>query len=145
MAVLLTTVLFIALVAVGLLLMWRFDPGLRRHAEFVTELAAREPVDDDALFDSYFALGQYGEGRMSPELPGQVRQLFAKHMGYPADKLRPDDDLAFFWAQADMGDLIEELESAFGVEFTDEDVERTPCTIRAVSLLIETKRRTKGT
>lgn len=68
-----------------------------------------------------------------------MRRLFAKHTGYPAEKLRPDDDLVFFWADLDVAELLRELEATFGIVLTDAEVERTRRTTRAVALPVASK------
>jgi hypothetical protein len=133
---------FAALMAVVWLLMWWLDPDLRRGRKYEAELAIREPLSDEAMIRQYFAADD-----IDPEVPAQVRRVFAKHTEYPAEKLLPDDDLAFFWADLDMAELIEELESGFGFTITSAETKRTPCTIRAASHLVaskagRTKRRT---
>ena len=65
--------------------------------------------------------------------------MFARHTNYPAEKLLPDDDLAFSLAGLDLDELLAELEEGFGIVITNADAERTACTIRAVSLLIARK------
>jgi acyl carrier protein len=106
----------------------------RQARRYEAELAARDPISDDGLFRQCF-----GAGEVAPDVPGQVRRVFAKHMDYPAEKMLPDDDLRFFWADLDMVELIRELEAAFGIEITDEDAERTACTIRAVAQTVSRK------
>jgi hypothetical protein len=117
-----------------ILLLIRLDPDLRRCWQYEAELATREPLSDAAMIRRYFA-----EDDIDLEVPAQVRWVFAKHTGYPAEKLLPDDDLAFFWADLDMAELIEELESGFGFTITSADLKRTPCTIRAASHLVASK------
>src|SRR6516165_8386764 len=99
--------------------------------QFEAELKDRESVPDEELVSRYF-----DERATAANVPGEVRRVFAKHMGYPADKLFPDDDLTFFWAELDMVDLINELESVFEIRFCREELARTPCTIRAVAILV---------
>ncbi len=128
---------FAVLAGLVWLLVWRLDPNLRRGREYEAELATREPVSDEELVSRYFATCA-----LDSEVPVRVRRVFAKHMAYPTQKLLPDDDLEFFWAELDMVELVEELESGFGIVITQADTERTPCTIRAVSLLVASKRST---
>lgn len=125
---------FIVVCVAVWLLVWRFDPNVRRWREYKAELAVLQPTSDADLVSGYFAAGE-----ADPNVPADVRRVFAKHTGYPSAKLLPDDDLAFFWAELDMADLINELESSYGIAITDEDAERTPCTIRAVSRLVSEK------
>ncbi|GEM_PF-3583470 len=128
--------LFIALcAAVICVLMWLLDPNLRRGRAFHAELALRESVPDGEMLRRYFA-----ESEESSHIPREIRRIFAKHMGYPAEKLLPDDDFAFFWDELDMGDLAKEVEVGFSITFTVGD-ELTPCTIRAASAMVEAKRR----
>lgn len=121
-------------VLVVLVLLWRFDPDRRRLRQFDHQLAARKPLPDAELVAKFFATDD-----VPPEIPPQVRRLFASHMGYPAEKLLPDDDFALFWAELDMVDFIKELESEFDIVISRLDVEHTACTIRAVSLLVASK------
>lgn len=124
-------------VAAALYAYWNYDARMRRRYE--AEFATREQVNDDELFRRFF-----DSGETAPDVPGEVRRTFAKYMGYPAQKLLPDDDLSFFWAEMDMADLIRELETAFGIEITGEDAANTPCTIRAVTSLVTSKRGPRG-
>ncbi len=119
------------LVVVDLLLLWWFGPALRLFRQFDHELAAREPLPDAEWVARFFTTDD-----VPPEIPPQVRRAFAEHMDYPAEKLLPDDNFTFFWAELDMVLLLKELESGFGIVISKSDVERTPCTIRAVSLLV---------
>ncbi len=125
---------YIGVAVLVLVLLWRLDPNLRRFRQFDHELAAREPLPDAEWVARYFATDD-----VPPHIPPQVRRVFAKQMCYPAEKLLPDDDFALFWAELDMADLIEELESEFGIVLSISDTERIPCTIRAVSLLVASK------
>lgn len=131
---------FLAMLAAIAVLVWLLDPNLRRGREFTAALATREPVSDEELFARH-----YYPDEAFANLPGRVRRVFARHMGYPAEKLLPDDDLLFFWAELDMVDLIRDLESEFGIEITNADVATVPrCTIRAVSHLVSRKARPNG-
>ena len=124
-------------VLVGWLLLWWFDaPNRKRFRQYDDQLAAREPLPDAEWVARYFNTDE-----VFLEVPPKVRRVFAEHMDYPAEKLLPDDDFAFFWADSDMVDLIEELESGFNIVISKSDTERTPCTIRAVSLLVGSKMR----
>lgn len=124
---------FAALVVVSLLVWW-VDPSLRHLRRFAADLKDREPLSDAAMVSGFFAATD-----IEPEVPAQVRLVFGKHMGYPAEKLRPDDDLEFFWAELDMSGLIKELESVFGITIMASEAAGTPCTIRGVSLLVARK------
>jgi len=116
------------------LLIWWLDPNLRRKREFALELTHRTPLPD-----AEFVAQSFDSCNLDPEIPSKVRQIFAKHMEYPAEKLFADDDFTFFWAELDMVDMVREIESRFGVQFPNVEIERTPCTIRAVSLLVAHK------
>ena len=124
----------VLVLVVLLLLLWRFDPDQRRFRRFDSQLANREPLPDAELVARFFATDS-----VPPKIPPQVRLLFASHMGYPAEKLLADDDFALLWAELDLVELIEELESGFSIDLSNSDVERTPFTIRAVSLLVASK------
>lgn len=122
----------LAVLAIVAVLFWLFDPNIRRGRAFTAELAIREPMPDDELFGRHFAAEE-----AAPDVPGRVRRLFALHTGYPADKLLPDDDLMFFWADLDMNDLICDIEREFGITIANEDAASVPaCNIRAVSQLV---------
>ena len=54
-----------------------------------------------------------------------MRNILAQHMRFPAAKLLPDDDFMRYWHELDAIDLITEIETAFGVKFSDADLERT--------------------
>lgn len=120
----------VLLLLVWLMLRW-LDPDLRRSRSYEKELAVREPTPDGDLFASHFTPGE-----VAPDVPAFVRRAFAKHMGLPAEKLLPDDDFTYAWAEMDASELIAEIESAFGVTFSSFEVAQTPCTIRAVSSLV---------
>jgi hypothetical protein len=61
-------------------------------------------------------------------------------MGYQAEKMLPDDDLMFFWADLDMVELVRDLEQEFGIEITRADAASVAsCTIRAVTDLVARK------
>ncbi len=113
------------------LMVWWLDPDLRRARSYEKELAAREPTSDGDFTARHFTSGEE-----SPDIPAFVRRVFAKYSGLPAEKLLPDDDLGFVWAETDASELIAEIEAAFGVTFSPSEVEQTPCTIRAVSFLV---------
>jgi len=125
---------FWLLFAIIWLLAWRLDPDLQRGREYEEELAIRKPLSDAEMIRQYFAADT-----IDPEVPVKVRRLFAKYTEYPVEKLLPDDDLGFFWADMDMVELIEELESGFDFKITSADLKRTPCTIRAASQLVASK------
>ena len=118
------------------LLMWWLDPSLRRRREFQAELATREPLPDAEMVTRYFA-----DDVGTAEVSAEVRRVFARHMEYPAEKLLPDDDLLFFWAELDMAEFVEELQSGYGISISPLESELTPCTIRAVSALVASKTR----
>jgi acyl carrier protein len=121
-------------VLIAVLLMWWLDPNQRRFRQYDQELATREPLPDAELVTRYFATDD-----VSPDIPPKVRRVFANYMLYPVEKLLPDDDFGLFWDELDMVDLIKELESEFGIVISRLDTERSPCTIRAVSLLVARK------
>ena len=123
-----------SLAVVVCLLVWWLDPNLRRQREYEAELKDREPLSDTDMVARYFV-----ETDVPAEVPGQVRRVFARYMEYPADKLLPDDDLAFFWAELDMAELVEELESEFEITITQAEAEQTPCSIWAVSMMVARK------
>jgi hypothetical protein len=67
-------------------------PDARKTRRYEAELAVREPmISDEELYRRFFTSGE-----IAPDLPGRVRRAFARHMGYPADKMMADDDLRFF-------------------------------------------------
>src|SRR4051812_28120633 len=116
--------------------MWIFHPDARRARAYDAELQERPAVSDYTLFRFHFAGTD-----VSPDMPGKVRGFFAEVLGYPAEKILPDDDFAFMFNELDAGPLVEALEREFGVTFTDDEVARTAPTIRAVCLLITEKLR----
>ena len=118
-------------IVAALLLVWISNAYPDAEQKFVREIYNRESVSDSEMISRYFA----GDD-ISPDVPIQVRQALASQTGYPADKLLPDDDLAFFADEFDTIPLVRELESRFGITIADEDSERTACNIRAISLLI---------
>jgi hypothetical protein len=80
----------------------------------------------------------------APEVPIQVRRTVASSLNLPAEKLLPDDDLGCLVADQDTSELTEELEARFGVRFSVTDLARTRLTLRAVSELVEIKRKRSG-
>ena len=114
-------------------LMQRFDPSLREQREFEAKLRERQPLNDEK-----FAV-KIGNNDTVNDAASRVRKLFAKHTGYPGDRLLADDDLAFFWAELDGNDLIKDLEREFSLAISVQEAEVTRCTIRAVTLLIMRK------
>lgn len=111
----------------------------QRYDDFERTLATRIPLADDELFRRFFAVGEAAE-----DVPLRVRRLFAKHTQYPAEKLLPDDDLAFFWEEMDQGELIDDLEKEFDITISPEEATRNPGTIRALALLVAAKRRLRN-
>jgi hypothetical protein len=110
-------------------------PGVREERRYKAELSERKPVTDEELFRQYFDAGD-----VAPDVPGRVREVFAKHMGYSPEKMAkmlPDDDLSFYWNEVDAIDQVRDLEQAFNITITKAEFERTRCTIRSVSLLVE--------
>lgn len=116
-------------------LLIHFHPNERKARKYKAELLVRKCVSDDELYSRFFATRD-----IPPEVPGQVRRVFAEYMGYPADRMLADDDLSFFWHELDMADLFEELESCFGIEITAADTSLMPsCTIRGAADLVARK------
>jgi hypothetical protein len=133
------SLLLLAVAAVFLwICIWIFHPDARRARAYDAELRERPAVSDYELFQSHF-----GGSGVPHDVPGKVRRFFAKELGYPAEKLLPDDDFMFMFNEIDAGPLIEALEREFRVTFTDDEVARTAPTIRAVCLLITDKLRSE--
>jgi acyl carrier protein len=128
-----------ALLAVLFVWVVLFHPDERRRRQYESLLASREPVTDEQLSQQFFNAGE-----IAPEIPGAIRTIFAKHMSYHAVKMLPDDDLNFYWNEIDMVDLVREVESRFGISISDLDAEHCRCTIRSVSMLVQSKYATKG-
>jgi hypothetical protein len=124
-------VLLIALISV-----W-FHPDEQEARRYGILLSSRKETDDDELFTQYFTSVE-----IAPDLPGRVRQIFAKEMGYPAAKMLPDDDLSFYWNEMDLACVVRELETSFGIEFSNADLSLpcTPCTIRTFCNVVLRKR-----
>jgi hypothetical protein len=121
-------------------LVWQWlDPNERQARTFEAALAARPPVPDAELVARYF-----DAGGVPPAVPPAVRRVFAEYTGYPAERLMPDDDLAFVWAELDAAEFVAELEDRLGVAFRPSEEALTPCTIRAVSELVARKWRRAG-
>jgi acyl carrier protein len=120
--------LIIPIVIVVLFVLWWLDSAKRHYKKL---LNSRDPVSDEQLVRQYF-----DADRISPKIPGAVREIFAQHMGYPAEKMLPDDDLTFYWADLDQAELVRDLESQFNIVVSDEDAEATKNTIRSVSNLV---------
>jgi hypothetical protein len=131
------SLLLLAVVAVGI---WIFHPDARRARAYAAELRERPAVSNHELFQSHF-----GGSGVPYDVPGRVRRIFAEELGYPAEKLLPDDDFMFLLNELDAGPLIEALEREFSVTLTHEETERTAPTIRAVCLLLANKLRSEAT
>jgi acyl carrier protein len=101
------------------------------HGISQDELRQRVPVPDDELVPRFFP-----DTGMSPEVPIRIRMLFAEWLGYPVDRLLPDDDFAFILDDLDAAPLIEELERLFGIIISEADAEATLPSIRSVSELV---------
>jgi acyl carrier protein len=125
--------IFALLAALSVLFAW-FHPDERRERQYKSLLVSREPVTDGQLTQQFFNAGE-----IASEIPGAIRSIFAKHMSYPAVKMLPDDDLNFYWNEIDMVDLVREVESRFGIFISDLDAKHCRCTIRSVSMLVESK------
>jgi hypothetical protein len=123
----------VALVVLGALICW-LDPTLKRLREFEAELDARAPLPDADLASPSIA-----EGDVPLDVLARVRQLFAKHMSYPPEKLLPDDDLGWWWAELDLYYLVKDLEREFGITIAPKDTATTPCNIRDFSAMIARK------
>jgi hypothetical protein len=109
-----------------------FHPHARSARRYEADLFSREPIGDRELFRRYFAPGEVAD-----DVPGRVRRVFAKHMSYSADRMQPNDDLTFFWAELDLVDLVRDLDREFGIKIAAADVATlTACTIRAFVMLV---------
>jgi acyl carrier protein len=120
------------LIALSWLLIRLFDRDACRARKFDAELRLRPAISDDTLAATYTS-----NSAVPIDLVIRVRRLFAEGMGYPVDRLLPDDDFSFLSFDWDDSDLIEALEKEFGIEIDDANVEATPKTIRQVSELVE--------
>jgi hypothetical protein len=114
---------------------WLFHPDARRARAFSLKLRERSAVSD-----SEFRF-HFDRTEVQTDVPCKVWLIFAVVLGYPAEKLLPDDDFAFALNDVDNWPLIEALEREFGVTFTDDEVAQTAPTIRAVCLLLTEKAR----
>lgn len=112
------------------LLLW-LHPSERSARRFKALLKNRKPVADDELVRLFYA-GQ----ALPPEIPAVVRSIFARHMGYAAEKILPDDDLSFYWNDLDQAELVAAIETRFDIEISDADAETTRCSVRSVSQLV---------
>jgi acyl carrier protein len=120
-------------VIVGIALFAWFDPDECARREYNKLMASRDPVSDSEL------LKYFNPVEMSSDVPGTIREMFARHMDYPAEKMLPDDDLNFYWNEIDMIDIVREIEEHFGITIYDKDAEKTRPTIRSVSELVNSK------
>ena len=117
---------------VSLIVAW-FHPDEVEARHYSRILDNRKETDDEELFNRYF-----NSAAMAPDIPGRVRRIFAKHMYYAADKMLPDDDLNFFWNEADLEDVILDLQADFEIKIMSEDL-TPPCTIRTFCNLVQLK------
>jgi acyl carrier protein len=119
---------------VVVILSWVFDPSERPLRQFKSVLAARESLSDSAMMSQYFSPDFAGH-----DVPGTVRRIIGEQLGFPADKLLPDDDLSGCYPDLDLIELVRELEEEFEVTISDEDAEQTAFTIRSLSELMINK------
>jgi acyl carrier protein len=120
-----------AFIGVACMLAFFFEPNLCAQRCYERQLKEREPVDDQELLESYFSTEE-----IDCDIPGRVRGILAKQMGYTPEKMLPDDDLTFFWDDIDSIGLILELEDQFGIKINDTDAEQSAFTIREISRLV---------
>jgi hypothetical protein len=121
----------VLLLPAAAVLVWLFDPHLRRGRTYQAELQARAAVSDGELVARFFE-----DRQMAAVVAVRVRRVFAEQMGYQADRLLPDDDFGFFWAELDAAPLFEALEREFAIVIDPVDAEATPPTIRLVTELV---------
>jgi acyl carrier protein len=124
-----------AFLGVVFVLVYFFDPNMRAQRRYERQLKEREPVDDEGLLEEYFLPEE-----LDRDIPARVRGILAKHMGYPAERMLPDDDLMFYWDEVDAAELVLEIEERFGIKITEADTEHKMFTIREISHLVHKKR-----
>jgi hypothetical protein len=113
------------------LLLALFHPDERRQKSFEQQLADRHPVNDSEVHQRFFGPD------VPAAVPGSIRQILARHMEYPADKILPDEDLIFFWREMDLVYVFNDLEKEFHIHITQSDVEDCKCSVRSfVDLVI---------
>jgi acyl carrier protein len=110
---------------------WFLDAGER---EFNEAYRSRKPLSDDAMIELYFQ-----DSPIDPNVAITVRKITAEQLQYERERLLPDDDFMFVFAEVDAIEFIMELEEAFDIEIPDSDSSKTPPTIRAMAELVRRK------
>jgi acyl carrier protein len=116
------------LVAIVMLLVWRFERSFRGERKFRKLLQERECLDDEGFRRRFFATGV-----LPADVPGRVRRVYAEVFGYPAEKLRPEDDFQFLLKGDDPTPLIQALEMEFGVSLPPDQWNERDTTINSVA------------
>src|SRR5262249_20793646 len=108
----------LALEALLLYLAWRFDPARRARRPFDDAMSRRAPVTEEQYDERFFA-----EAGVPRDLPLRLRALYAKHVRFPADLILPSDQLTQLACDSfDVMDLVLDIERAFGVQLTNEEL-----------------------
>jgi acyl carrier protein len=131
----------ISIVVAGLLfwLAVKWDFALwGQEARFNAEYRARPPMSDAKLIETY-----YKDSSIDPAIPVGVRRIFGEQLGYEPERLRPDDDFMFLFMELDAVELVTEIEEAFDVHISNEDLEKIKPTIRGMAELVQRIRTAK--
>jgi len=137
------TALYIALFAVGVsAFLWflgrEISAGIledRASREFAAIHSARP-----AICDEEFCAAEFSPAEAAENIPGRIRRILAESTGYAPEKLRADDDFWFEFVEGDVVQLVRDLEEAFGITITDEDLMRPDvCTVRGLVRIVREK------
>jgi len=120
----------IILAVVGLLLSMLLHPDERRARFYEKQFSVRDALNDADLHRQYFTAD------MPLQTPARVRRILAEHMGYPADKILPDDDFMFYWREIDLEDVFKDLEEEFNISVTQSEIRNSTCTVRSLADLV---------
>ena len=115
---------------------WLLEPGERKFNE---AYRSRKPLSDEAMIEQF-----YMDSPIDPRVAIETRTIFAHQLQYGRERLHPDDDFTFILAEVDCVELVTEIEEAFGIELSNDELTSTPATIRSASELVQGKLNAKG-
>ena len=125
-------VVAVGIVALSVLATWI---SLWPHRKFQRELAERESLDDTEFFKQFYA-----NTDISAHLVRRLRSIYCKQLGIEVGKLRPLDHHPML-AELDSTELMEEIESEFGVSISDKDAEAMDGSFDSIVRFLATRSR----
>ena len=97
--------------------MWREDfEGLRSASRYRRDLANREPMDEEAFFEHFYA-----GSRIDKELVYRFLRFQADFWSVPVELIRPHDDYNLIMGDGDADDFISALEREFSIHVSNDD------------------------